>query len=81
MVASARTALPGQPEGDLLPEWKRKALEQFYQMRGGEEGGEPRDDEGLSCVGVACVRVLEGRWREARTLAVRGEGLIVLHRT
>lgn len=64
--------LPEQPQGDLLSEWKRKALEQLYQMRGGG-GGELREDGGLSCVGVACVRVLEGHWREAKTLAERGE--------
>lgn len=42
-------------------------------MRGGGEGEELREDGGLSCVGVACVRVLEGQWREAKSLAERGE--------
>lgn len=73
MVGPVHTVLPGQPRSDLLSEWRRKALEKFYRMEGGEEGGELRADRGLSCVGVACVRVLEGRWREAKVLAERGE--------
>ena len=42
---------------------------------GGGEGGVRGKEKGgnrLFCVGMACLKVLDGQWKEAKTLAERG---------
>ena len=40
--------------------------------------GKGKEGNGLSCVGMACLKVLDGQWKEARTLAERGRNLTLL---
>ena len=75
---------PEQPGREVVTEWTQTVLERLHQQeREGSVGDEGKGGEGLGgggggggglgCVGMACVRVAQGQWKYASTLAETGE--------
>lgn len=60
--------LPEQPDGEGISDWRRAVLERLREERDGGGGG------GLGFIGMACVKMAQGQWKDACTLIETGTG-------
>lgn len=57
---------PEQPGSEGMSDWTQAVLERLREER---DGGRR---EGLGCIGMACVKMAQGQWKDACTLIEAG---------